>query len=95
MLSLCALRERSPFVADARALLARSRLCIDLKRCRAKDYAGHPILAKAMLHCYVDMVQLPDIFLRHPCVNVRETANEMVITDVDTEEFIAKKIMYE
>lgn len=43
----------------------------------------------------IEMVQLPDIFLDHPTVSVTESDNEMVISDVDTGEFIAKKIIYD
>jgi hypothetical protein len=43
----------------------------------------------------IEMVQLPDIFLEHPTVSVTESDNEMVISDVDTGEFIAKKIIYD
>jgi len=43
----------------------------------------------------IDLVQLPDIFLEHPTVIVEEDDNEMIIKDVYTEEFIAKKIIYE
>ena len=59
----------------------------------------------------IEMVQLPDIFLGHPTVRVtvniklvitfshttlpQESDNEMVISDVDTGEFIAKKIIYD
>lgn len=43
----------------------------------------------------IDMVQLPDIFLDHPTVRVQESDNEMIISDVDTGEFIAKKIIYD
>jgi len=43
----------------------------------------------------IEMVQLPDIFLNHPTVSVTESDNEMVISDVDTGEFIAKKIIYD
>lgn len=44
--------------------------------------------------CYVDMVKLPEIFHKHPHVKVRESNNEMVISDSVTEAFIAKKIIY-
>jgi len=44
---------------------------------------------------YIDMVQLPDIFLEHPTVRVQESDNEMIISDVETGEFIAKKIIYD
>lgn len=70
-------------------------LTINLTRCNAEDILGHPLLGKTVIPCYVDMVMLPDIFLEHPTVAVRENDNEMVITDVLTNEFIAKKIMYE
>jgi len=43
----------------------------------------------------IEMVQLPDIFLEHPTVSVTESDNEMVISDVETGEFIAKKIIYD
>jgi len=43
----------------------------------------------------IEMVQLPDIFLGHPTVRVTESDNEMVISDVETGEFIAKKIIYD
>jgi len=43
----------------------------------------------------IDMVQLPDIFLEHPTVRVQESDNEMIISDVDSGEFIAKKIIYD
>ena len=94
LMSMSVLREKSPFLILAREKRAQSMLTIKLKDC-VEDYANHPILGKAVIPCYVDMVKLPDIFLEHPNVYVRENANEMVITDVNTEEFIAKKIMYE
>ena len=55
----------------------------------------HPILGRAVTPCYVDMVQLPGIFLQHPSVRVEESENEMVISDYYTREFIAKKIIYD
>ena len=55
----------------------------------------HPILGRAVTPCYVDMVQLPGIFLQHPSVIVEESENEMVISDYYTKEFIAKKIIYD
>merc|ERR1712062_502073 len=55
----------------------------------------HPILGRAVTPCYVDMVQLPGIFLQHPSVLVEESENEMVISDLFTKEFIAKKIIYD
>ena len=55
----------------------------------------HPILGRAVTPCYVDMVQLPGIFLQHPSVLVEESENEMVISDYFTKEFIAKKIIYD
>merc|ERR1712080_686495 len=48
----------------------------------------HPILGRAVTPCYVDMVQLPGIFLQHPSVIVEESENEMVISDYYTKEFI-------
>ena len=53
------------------------------------------LVAKTVTSCYVDMVKLPDIFLKHPCVRVKESNNEMLIRDADTGMFIAKKIIYE
>ena len=53
------------------------------------------LVAKTVTPCYVDMVKLPDIFLKHPCVRVKESNNEMLIRDADTGMFIAKKIIYE
>ena len=55
----------------------------------------HPILGRAVTPCFVDMVRLPGIFLQHPSVLVEESENEMVISDYFTEEFIAKKIIYD
>ena len=55
----------------------------------------HPILGRAVTPCFVDMVQLPGIFLQHPSVIVEESENEMVISDYFTKEFIAKKIIYD
>jgi len=43
----------------------------------------------------IDMVMLPEIFLEHPVVSVKESDNEMIISDVHTGEFIAKKIIYD
>jgi len=43
----------------------------------------------------IEIVQLPDIFLEHPTVSVTESDSEMVISDVITGEFIAKKIIYD
>jgi hypothetical protein len=59
------------------------------------DVGANPLLGKTVVPCYVDMVQLPDVFLRHPSVRVRESDNEMVIRDSITDEFIAKKIIYD
>ena len=53
------------------------------------------LIAKTVTPCYVDMVKLPDIFLKHPCVRVKESNNEMLIRDSITDAFIAKKIIYE
>ena len=44
---------------------------------------------------YVDLVKLPEVFIQHPSVRVTEEANEMVIEDAITGDFIAKKIMYD
>merc|ERR1712045_945611 len=55
----------------------------------------HPILGRAVTPCYVDMVQLPGVFLKHPSVLVEESENEMIISDRYTKEFIAKKIIYD
>lgn len=47
-----------------------------------------------LTQCYIDMVKLPEIFHKHPHVKVRESNNEMVISDSITDAFIAKKIIY-
>lgn len=44
---------------------------------------------------YVELVKLPEVFIQHPSVKVTEEANEMVIEDAITGDFIAKKIMYD
>ena len=44
---------------------------------------------------YVELVKLPEVFIQHPSVRVKEEANEMVIEDAITGDFIAKKIMYD
>ena len=43
----------------------------------------------------VELVKLPEVFIQHPSVKVKEEANEMVIEDAITGDFIAKKIMYD
>ena len=43
----------------------------------------------------VELVKLPEVFIQHPSVKVTERANEMVIEDAITGDFIAKKIMYD
>eukprot|EP00092_Neocalanus_flemingeri_P039325 GFUD01042815.1.p1 GENE.GFUD01042815.1~~GFUD01042815.1.p1 ORF type:complete len:461 (+),score=141.27 GFUD01042815.1:89-1471(+) len=43
----------------------------------------------------MELVQLPEIFLEHPTVSVTESANKMVISDVDTGEFIAMKMIWD
>ena len=53
------------------------------------------LVLKTVTPCYVDMVKLPEIFLKHPCVRVKESNNEMMIRDAITDMFIAKKIIYE
>lgn len=68
---------------------------INLNEWSVAEVSAHPWLGKAVVPCNVDMVKLPEVFLSHPEVRVREAENEMVITDYHTDEFIAKKIMYE
>ena len=68
---------------------------ITLSKCSVEDVGQHPQLAKTVVPCYVDMVKLPDIFHRHPCVRVKECNNEMTIRDAITDTFIAKKIIYD
>ena len=53
------------------------------------------VLTKTLTPCYVEIVKLPDIFLRHPCVRVKESNNEMMIRDAISDAFIAKKIIYD
>jgi len=53
------------------------------------------LLSKTLTPCYVDIVKLPDIFLKHPCVRVTESNNEMMIRDAISDAFIAKKIIYD
>ncbi len=71
-----------------------SKVSVDLSISTSEDFADHLILAKAMVPVIVEVAKLPSIFLGHPTVKVEEKANEMIITDVHTKEFIAKKIMY-
>ncbi len=60
-----------------------------------EDVGQDPVLAKTVIPCYCDMVKLPDVFLEHPVVRVRDSESEMVITDFYTGDFIAKKIIYD
>ena len=68
---------------------------ITLSKCSVEEVGKNPQLAKTVVPCYVDMVKLPDIFHRHPCVRVKECNNEMTIRDAVTDTFIAKKIIYD
>ena len=74
---------------------ASQYLSIDLNSVTAQDILGHPVMGKTVIPTLVEMVKLPGIFLEHPSVRVKEENNEMTITDVDTAEFIAKKIIYD
>jgi hypothetical protein len=73
-------------------LLSSPPVSVSLRRGSAEGSVLTTIMSQTS---YVEMVKLPDVFLVHPCVRVTETANEMVIEDVDTGEFIAKKIMFD
>ncbi len=68
---------------------------IDLNGVTAQDLLNHPVMNKTVIPSLVEMVKLPAIFLEHPHVKVKEEHNEMTITDLDTNEFIAKKIIYD
>ena len=71
------------------------QLSINLLEWSVDDAKRHPILKRTVDQCLVEMVHLPDIFLEHPVVKVVESDNEMVISDLYTNEFIAKKIFYD
>jgi len=43
----------------------------------------------------IEIAQLPYIFLEHPTVKVEDMGNEMIISDMQTGEFLAKKIIYD
>ena len=71
-------------------------LCtIALSEWSVEDVSKTDLLAKTVLPCYVDSIQLPEIFLKHPSVRVSESDNEMIIRDAFTDAFIAKKIIYD
>ena len=76
--------------------LKRNRLqhmAVDLRQQRLED---NPVLREIVSNMsYVELVKLPDVFIEHPCVRVTESANELVIEDAITGDFIAKKIMYD
>ena len=74
----------------------RDTITVRLDRVAAADLLKDKKLAKAVLPVQVEVVKLPEVFLTHPTVRVEETqANETVITDVRTGDFIAQKITYE
>jgi len=56
---------------------------------------AHPAFSKTVMESFVEIVHLPDVFMEHPVVKVEDKDNEMVIKDVFTDEFIAKKIIYD
>jgi len=43
----------------------------------------------------IEIAQLPYIFLEHPTVKVEDMGNEMIISDMQSGEFLAKKIIYD
>ena len=74
---------------------------INLATTSLDEVAKIPILSKCVVpSCYVDMVKLPEVFLEHPSVIVHESKNEdgdleETIRDSITNEFIARKIIYD
>ena len=74
---------------------------INLATTSPEDLEKIPILSKCVVpSCYVDMVKLPEVFLEHPFVKVHESKNddghlELTIRDSITDEFIARKIIYD
>ncbi|TRY62839.1 hypothetical protein TCAL_14314 [Tigriopus californicus] len=70
-------------------------ITINLKQSSHDELPNHAALGKSFLKSFVDLVQLPNIFLTHPSVRVTENSKEMVISDIFTGEFIAKKVTCE
>ena len=70
-------------------------LTIDLNTVTAHDILNDPMMRKTVIPTVVEMVKLPEVFLEHPHVRVKEDDNVMTITDLDTGDFIAKKIIYD
>ena len=74
---------------------------INLATTSPEEVEKIPILNKCVVpSCYVDMVPLPEVFLEHPFVKVHESKNdaghlELTIRDSITDEFIARKIIYD
>ena len=68
---------------------------IALSEWSVEEVSKNPVLAKTVTPCFVDMVKLPEIFLKHPHVRVSESNNEMTIRDSISDAFIAKKIIYD
>lgn len=70
-------------------------ITINLKQSSPDELPNHAALGKSFMKSFVDLVQLPNIFLTHPSVRVTENSKEMVISDIFTGEFIAKKVTCE
>ena len=68
---------------------------IILSQSSVEEVGKDPQLAKTVAPCYIDLVKLPDIFLKYKTVSVEEQDQVMTIRDALTNAFIAKKIIYD
>ena len=69
---------------------------IDLAATSKEEVEKIPILSKCVKQsCYVDIVKIPELFLKHRHVTMIERDNEMTMYDTITKEFIARKIIYD
>ena len=66
-----------------------------LSQSSVEEVGNDPQLAKTVAPCYIDLVKLPDIFLKYKTVSVEEQDQVMTIRDALTNAFIAKKIIYD
>ena len=88
-------KDKSLFDDDDEKDISICLYTINLAATSKEEVGKIPILAKCVGYgCSVDMVKLPDVFLEHPNVRVREINNEMTIRDSITDQFIARKIIY-
>ena len=69
---------------------------INLAATSKEEVEKIPILSKCVKQsCYVDIVKIPELFLKHRHVTMIEKDNEMTMYDTITKEFIARKIIYD